>query len=131
MGSISTTITLCSEVERLLRVFGESVQEKLQKGIDIFPSELARIHLAAIFGIRETDVNGLVEEDDIGMGVPAVGIECCIVTAIRDTAGTKLEQKPSRGATARAAVQPQDQWCILWRIARLEEPVEQIKASWP
>ena len=129
MRCISTAITLCSKVERLLRVFGETVQEKLQKDIDIFRSELARFHLAAILGIRETDVNGLVEEDDIGMSVPAVGIKRRIMTTIRDTAGTKLEQKPSRGATARTAVQPQDKWCILWRIARLEEPADQVNVS--
>ena len=131
MGCISTTITLCSKVERLLRVFGETVQEKLQKAIDIPRSALARIYAVAILGIRKANVDRLIKENDVRMGIPAVRIERHIVTAIGDTAWTKLEQKSTSGSTARTAVQPQDKWCIFWRIARLEEPVNQVKVSRP
>ena len=117
MGCICTTVALCGEMERLRRVFRESVQEKFQEGIDVFPSELAGIDLAAILGIGETDVDGLVKEDDIGVRIPAVGIEGHIVTAIGNSARTKLEEQPSGGTTAWASVQPQDKRCILWRIA--------------
>jgi len=131
MGCVSTTITLCSEVEGLLRVFGEPVQEKLQKCIDILSSEVAGIYVVAILGIREANVDRLIKEDDIRMRIPAIGIERRIVTAIGDTARTELEQKSTSGSTAWTAIQPQDKRGILWRIARFKEPVDQVKISRP
>jgi len=131
MGCVSTTITLCSEVEGLLRVFGEPVQEKLQKCIDILSSEVAGIYVVAILGIREANVDRLIKEDDIRMRIPAIGIERRIVTAIGNTARTELEQKSTSGSTAWTAIQPQDKRGILWRIARFKEPVDQVKISRP
>ena len=116
-------------MESLHRVFGESVQEKLQKAIDIPRSALASIYVIAILGIRKANVDRLIKEDDVCMGIPAIGIERHIATAIRDPAWAKLEKKSTGGSTPRTAVQPQDKWCILWRIARLEEPVYQVKVS--
>jgi len=89
---------------------------------------LAGIYVAAILGIREANVGRLAKEDDIRMRIPAVGIERRIVTAIGNTARTKLlEQKPIRGTTAWTTIQAQDKRSVLWRIARLKEPVDQVK----
>ena len=87
---------------------------KSSRKADVFPSELAGIDFAAVLRIGETDVDRLVKENDIGVRVPAVGIEGHIMTAIRNTARTKLEEQPSGGTTARASIQPQDE---IWRIA--------------
>src|SRR6267154_5186027 len=109
-------------MERLGRVFGEAAEEKFHECINILSSSRACVDGAAIFRVRISNVNGLVKEDHVGVGIPAVGVVRRVGAIVRDAARTKLEQKASRRAASRATVQPHYEGRILGRGTRLKEP---------
>jgi len=82
-------------MERLGRVFGEASEEELHECVNILSSNRASIDGAAILGIRISNINGLVKEDHVGVGVPTVGVVRRVSALVRDAAWTKLEQKAS------------------------------------
>jgi hypothetical protein len=66
-------VRLARDVERLLRVLWELLEEEREEGIDILSSGDGVADAGA--GVGVADIDGLIEEDDGSVGVPAVGIE--------------------------------------------------------
>jgi len=62
-------------MERRIGILGEPVQEHFKKGVDIFSRDGRGRHRGAAVGVRVAYIDGLVEEDDVGVGVPAVRVE--------------------------------------------------------
>lgn len=56
------------------------------------------------------------------MHVPAVLIEGCVLTFVRDAAGTEFEKQARDGAASRTAIQPESKGSFLWFTPRLKEP---------
>lgn len=93
-------------MERLRGVFREAIEEELHECVNILSSDRARVDGAAIFRVRISDVDGLVKEDHIGVGIPAVWIVRRVGALVGDAAWTKLKQKASRRTAPRATVEP-------------------------
>ena len=123
VGRVSASVTLCSDMERLGRVFGETVEEQLEEGINVLASDGAGVDLGIAIGVRETNVDWLVKEENVGVGVPAVLVEGCVGSVVGYTAWSKFEQKSSGGTATGAAIQPKKQRGILGRVARFKEPI--------
>lgn len=83
---ICATITFRSKMEWQIRVLRELVQEQLKECIYIFPSCGAIVHRGPVVGIGEAVVDWLIEEDDVGVGVPAVGVVGRVATRVGDRA---------------------------------------------
>jgi hypothetical protein len=104
--SISSSITLRRNVERLRGVFRKFIEEQFKEGVNILAGNRASVHSRSIVGIGVTNVDRLVEENHVGMGIPAERIVSCVLAFISDTTGSKFEQKASRGAATWAPIQP-------------------------
>lgn len=106
-------------VEILGGVFGELLKEKSKKGIDILCSS-ARL-TDGVTAIGETDIDGLVKEDNRGVGVPGVGVVNGL-NVLADRAGSELEEKTGQGGASWTTVQPEDDGVSLGVIPGLKEP---------
>jgi hypothetical protein len=115
--NIGAAITLGGEMERLSGVFGEAAEEEFHEGINILSSNRARVDGTAIFRVRIPNVDGLVEENHVRVGVPAVGVNRRVGAFVGNVTRTKLEQKASRRATSWAAVEPHHKGRIFRRSA--------------
>lgn len=60
-------------MEGLLGVLGEFFEEEREQGVDVFSSGEGVGNRAGAVGVA--DVDGLIEEDDGGVGVPGVRVE--------------------------------------------------------
>jgi hypothetical protein len=106
-------------VEVLLGIFWELLEEEGKEGIDILACSNGVANSGAT--VRIADIDGLVEEDDGSVRIPGKVIVDRLDLLV-DAAGTKLQEQSSKGRTARATVQPQDNGVVLGVITRLEEP---------
>jgi hypothetical protein len=120
---VVTSVRLSSNVEVLLGIFGELLEEKGKEGVDVLACSNGVANSGAT--VRIADIDGLVEEDDRSIGVPGEVIVDRLDLLV-DAAGTKLQEQSSKGRTARATVEPQDNRVVLGVITRLEEPVKQM-----
>lgn len=93
---VSATIALRSKMEGVLPVLRVSLQEELKESVDVFASSRARVDRRTIVRVRVTNIDGLVQENDVGIGVPTVRVVGDVMTFIRDPARTKLEEQTSR-----------------------------------
>jgi hypothetical protein len=114
---IGAAITLGGEMERLSGVFGKAAEEEFHESVNILSSDRARVDSTAIFRVRESNVNGLVEEDDVCVGIPAVRVKSRVGALVSDVTRTKFEQKASGGATSWTAVEPHHKGRIFRRVA--------------
>lgn len=121
---VVASVGLASNVEVLLGVLRELLEEQRQQSVDI----LARSHSVAdgraTVGVAHVD--GLVQEDHRGIGVPRELIVDGLDLAV-DGARAKLHEEASEGGAARAAVQPEDNGVILGVVAGLEEPCTVVR----
>ena len=104
------------------RVFGETGEEEFQERIHVLARDWAGVDGTPILDVRVTHIDGLVEEYDVSIRVPAVGVRNCGCAVIGYATGTKFEEKTRRGAATRATIKPQDERCIFWRVSGLKEP---------
>ena len=72
--SIYPAITLCSDMEWLRRIFRESVQKQLQERVDVFTGCRGVGNCCAIVSIGIANIDWLVEENNVEMIVPGVGV---------------------------------------------------------
>ena len=70
---VVTGVRLAGNVESLLGVFWELLEEQSHKGVDILSSRNSVADLAT--RVRVADVDGLIQEDHRGIGVPGEGVE--------------------------------------------------------
>ena len=62
MWRICPAVALRGDVKWCGSIFGESGEEKLEKRMSVFASDCTAIDLGAIIGVRETDVDRLIQE---------------------------------------------------------------------
>jgi hypothetical protein len=93
VGSISTTVALGGNVEGLRRVLRETFEEQLKERMNIFSSDGTSANGSAVFGVRVPNVNWLIEENNICMGVPAEGVMSSVEAVLSNAAGPKFEQQ--------------------------------------
>jgi len=103
---VSSTVALRSNMEWCLRVSWVSVQEKFEEGINIFAGNGRSRYSCAIFSIRIADVYGLVKENDICMGIPAVWVVSDVVSLVLNGAWTEFEEQTGGRTASWTAIQP-------------------------
>ena len=104
------------------RILRETGEEELQERIYVLACDWTVIDGTTVLDVRESYSDGLVEEYDVGIRVPAVGIQSRVLAVIGNAAGPKLEEKTRGGAAARATVKPHDDRRIFRRVSGLKEP---------
>jgi hypothetical protein len=92
---ICSPITLRRDVERLRGVFRESTKEQFKECVNIFAGSRASVYSCSIVRIGVTNVDRLVEENYIGVGIPAGGIVSRVFALVSDPTGSKFKQKAS------------------------------------
>lgn len=123
IGCIHSAIALSSDMKWLFCILGETRIEQLKEGVYIQTGSGAVVDGRIIVRIRETDIYGLIEEDDVGMSIPAVWIEGRIQAIVDDITGPQFKKESSGRTTSWTTVQPENEWCRIWRFSRLEEPM--------
>jgi len=119
---VRASVALRSDMERLLRVLWVAREEQLEERVHVLARDRARVDSGPVIGVGESDVDGLVEEDDVRVGVPAEWVVRDIGTVLADGARSELEEEAGgRGAT-RSAVEPENERRVSRRRARFEEP---------
>lgn len=75
----------------------------------------------------------LIDEQDVGLGVPRPPVEVRRVGVVRDEARAILTKGTLHGGRARTTVQPKGERCLLRVLARFEEPAcqdDEIIPTW-
>lgn len=104
------------------RVFGETGEEEFQERIHVLARDWAGVDSTPVLDVGVSHIHGLVEENNVGIRVPAVGVRSRAGAVVGDAAWAKLEEQTRGGAAARATVKPHDERGILWRVSGLKEP---------
>lgn len=104
------SIGFTCDVEILVGVFGEGLEEQGKEGIDVFAGGDGVGDGRAAVG--KAGIDGLIEEDDASVGVPAVGVLDDVEIFINER-GTKFEEEPGEGGAAWSAVDPEDHRIVL------------------
>src|SRR6202012_3126095 len=104
-------------------IFWELLKEEREESVDI----LASSHCIGDAGarVRVPHIDRLIQEDDAGIVIPRVWVGNYLELLV-DARGAELEEETSQRRTARATVEPQNDWVVLWIVSRLEEPVKQM-----
>ena len=89
--SVCSAVTFRSHMEGCLGVFRETGEEQLEESVYILPSGGAAVDLGAIIRVGISDVDRLVEEEDIAMRVPRV-LVVRYGSLIGNLARTELEE---------------------------------------
>lgn len=118
---VMTGIRLSSNMKVLLSILWELLEEESEKSVDILASSNSVADRAAT--VRIADINWLVEEDNRCIVVPGVWIVVDLELLV-EGCWTELKEETGQGRAAWATVEPEDDWVVLWIIARLEEPYE-------
>lgn len=103
---IRATVTLGSEMERLIGILGVASEEKFEEGVNVLPGNRTCVDGGAVRGVGVTDVDGLVQEDDVSILVPTVRVMSRVETVVGDTAWAKLEEESSGRRAPRTPVEP-------------------------
>ena len=114
-----TSIGFTSNVEVLASVFGELLEEEGEKSINIL-GRSARL-ADRVTTVGETDIDGLVEEDNGGVRVPGVRVIDGL-DVLADGAWSELEEKSGQGRASWSTIQPENNRVSLGVISRLKEP---------
>lgn len=102
-GNIVAGVGFAGDVEVLVGILRELLEEEGEKGKDVFAGGDSVGDGGAAVG--EANVDGLVEKDDTGVGIPAVGVVDEVEILI-DGCRTEFKEKTGEGGTARATVDP-------------------------
>ena len=92
---ICSTIALCRKMEGCLRIFGVTVQEEFQERVDIVSCNGTGANRGTVVRVRKSNVDGLVQEDDVGVRVPRVRVVFQSLSFFINSARTQLEEESS------------------------------------
>jgi hypothetical protein len=112
--NVMASIRLSSNVEVLGSIFGELLEEKSEKGVNVLGSSAGFANGATAVG--KPDIDGLVEEDNRGIGVPRVRIVDGL-DLLSDGARSELEEQAGQGRAAGSTVQPKNDRVVLGVIS--------------
>lgn len=107
-------VRFAGDMEVLVCVFGELCKEEGQECVDVFASRDGVGDRGST--VREADVDGLVEEDDARVGVPAVGITNDLEVFVDGSRAKFQKQAGERGA-AWASIDPENYGVVLGIIS--------------
>lgn len=88
---VRSAVALGSNVEWLFGILREPVEEEFQECVDIFTCNRAGIDRSTVISVRVTNIDRLIEEDDVGMAIPAVGVACGVLSVVGDVAWPEFE----------------------------------------
>ena len=88
-GNVVAGVGLAGDMKVLLSVLGELLEEEGEQGVDVLACSDGVGD--AVAGVREADVDGLVEEDDVRVGVPAVFVVGEVAPFVCDAAWAEFE----------------------------------------
>jgi hypothetical protein len=92
VGNIVAAPALARNMERLVGVLREAREEELEERIHV----LRRLVCGrdrrgqAVVCIGEADLDGLVEEDDVRVRIPALLVKFCAIPSVDDTTGPQF-----------------------------------------
>lgn len=113
-GDIVTGIGLACDVEILVSVLGKLCEKEGEESVDVLSSGNGVGDGGTAVG--KADIDGLVQENDAGVGVPAVGVGYNFEITV-DGRRAEFEEKASKGGAAWAAIKPKDHWVVLRIVA--------------
>lgn len=119
---VCATVTLGCEMERKGRVFGETGEEEFEERIHVLARDWAGVDGTPVLNVGVSHIDGLVEENNVGIRVPAVGVLSRAGAVVGDAAWAKLEEQTRGGAATRTTIKPHDERGIPWRVSGLKEP---------
>lgn len=93
-------------MERQFGILGEAFEKEFEECVDVLSNDRAVVDCRSVISVGETNVDGLVEEDDVGLGIPAEFVESYILSAVCDSAGTEFEEQTCGRGAAWSAVEP-------------------------
>jgi hypothetical protein len=105
VGSVCSTVTFCSHMEGCLGVLREAGKEQLEECIHILSGRGAAVNRRAVIRVGVSDVDGLVEEENIAVRIPGVFI-VGHVRFISDLARAQLKEQSGGRRTTRATYRP-------------------------
>lgn len=126
VGDVSTGVRLARDVERQLRVLVEALEKELEESVDVLSCDWRVVDVVAIIRIGVADIYRLVEEEQIGVVVPRVGVVDNALATVGDGARSQLEEETSRGRASRATVQPELDWVLSRVVAALEHDEPEV-----
>lgn len=129
---VSTAVGLPGHVELAALKLLEGIEENGDEGSNVLACFLGSTDHLAVLGLTETDVDWLINKEDVGTLVPRVIVDLCVIDilgVVVDCAGTELHEQADGGGAARATVDPHDHRVFLWLVSGLEEVEEQLLAA--
>ena len=91
--SVRSAVTFRGHMEGSLGVFWEAGEEQLEEGIYILSSCGAAVDLGTVIGVGVSDVDRLIEEEDVAVRVPGV-LVVRYVRLVGDLTRAQLEEQP-------------------------------------
>jgi len=125
IGRVVSAVALGRDVDRFPRVLWEPLVKEEQKCEYVLSCRRTVVDAAAAAPVREADIYRLVKVDIVKVRVPAVRIWLG-PPAFSCKTWAKLHEQPGARTAPRATIKPEQQWRILWVIARLKEPEEEV-----
>lgn len=118
-GNVVAGVGLSGNVEILSGIFRELLEEQGEQSVDIFASGNSVANAGSTVGV--SDVDGLIQEDHGGVGVPREIVVDNLNLLVNGARSKLHEETSQRGATG-TTIQPKNNGVILRIIAGLEEP---------
>lgn len=93
--NISPSVALPDHVEVRIGILREPGEEDLEERVHVLARLPTPVDQRSIFVlVGEPDANGLIDEEDVKVLVPAVWVPRNVLSFVRDSAWSDLEQQP-------------------------------------
>ena len=119
---VVSCVRLTEDVERQVLVLRVCLVELLQEVVHVAGDHV--LVLVEASSPREAGSGGLVNVDEGGVVVPAVGVQCRALAVLVHLAGSVLSEQRNLRRATRSSSQPQHDGVLGGVVARLKAPVE-------
>jgi hypothetical protein len=106
---ISSAITLGCNMERLGGISRKAGEKELQEGIYILACNRTVVNGGAVVGVRESDIDWLIKEYDVGATIPTMWVKRGIQAILRNVAWSKFKEETRGGTATGTSIEPKDQ----------------------
>jgi len=127
-GDVVTAVGLAKHKEGERLILGIELEKLLEHDVDVMSCLFGRVDKVVVSrGIGEADAGRLVDEEEVGVGVPAVRIDGKREVFV-DTIGSILLKEAEHRRASRTSIHPQHEGSVsgVGRVPRLKEPVEDV-----